>query len=142
MGANVVNYFPDSLEELRVIQEWFAYPNAVAAKLPAIAYQTRSVSESPHWHWTIVGRHSAELSLSHECSPGTEIARPHSGNNAGWATPDNKYVQHIQNLIEPENWIECPWKVERFANSWKYLNPTLIFAERVRFEPTPIAFTL
>jgi hypothetical protein len=92
MGANVVNYFPDPLEQLRVIQEWFAYPNAVAAKLPRIANQTRSMSQGAHGHWTIIGRHAAELSLSHKCSPGAKIARAHGGNYAGWPTPDNKHV--------------------------------------------------
>ena len=100
------------------------------------------MSQGPHRHRAIIGRHSAELSLSHKCSPGAEIARAHRGNYAGWATSDNKHVQHIQNLIDPENWIECPWNVERLANSWKYLKPTLIFAERLRFDPTPSAFTL
>jgi hypothetical protein len=37
MGANVVNYFPDPLEQLRIIQSWFAHLNPVAAKLPRIA---------------------------------------------------------------------------------------------------------
>ena len=37
MGANVVNYFPDPREKLRVIQAWFADLNAVAAKLARIA---------------------------------------------------------------------------------------------------------
>ena len=100
------------------------------------------MSKGPHRHWTIIGRHAAELSLSHQCGAGAEITRPHGGNYAGWATPDNKHVQHIQNLIEPENWIECPWNVERLANSWKYLKPTLIFVVIVRFDPAPMAFTL
>ena len=100
------------------------------------------MSKGPHRHWTIIGRHAAQLSLSHKCSAGAEIARPHGGNYAGWATPDNKHVQHIQNLIEPENWIECPWNVDRLANSWKYLKPTLIFVVILRFDPTPTAFTL
>ena len=142
MGANVVDYVLDPLEQLRVIQEWFSHMNPVAAKLPRIANQTRSMSKGPHRHWTIIGRHSAELSLRHQGSSGAEIARPHSGNHAGWATSNNKHVRHVQNLIDPENWIECPWNVERSANSWKYLKPTLIFAERLRFEPTPSAFTL
>ena len=64
------------------------------------------MSKGPHRHWTIIGRHATELSLSHKCSAGAEIARPHGGNYAGWATPDNKHIPHIQNLIEPENWIE------------------------------------
>ena len=54
MGANVVNYFPDPLEQLRVIKSWFAYLNAVAAKLPRIANQTRSMSKGPRapdHHW-------------------------------------------------------------------------------------------
>jgi hypothetical protein len=108
MGANVVNNILDPPEKLRVIQDWFAYLNAVAAKLPRIANQTRSMSQRAHRHWPIIGRHAAELSLSHQRGPGAEIARPHGGNYAGWATSDNKNVQHIQNLIEPENWIECP----------------------------------
>ena len=108
MGANVVNYFPDPLEQLRVIQSWFAYLNPVATKLPRIAKQTRSMSKGPHRHWPIIGRHSAEFSLSHQGSPGAEVACSHRSNYAGWATPDNKHIQHIQNLIEPENWIECP----------------------------------
>jgi hypothetical protein len=92
MGANVVNYFPHPLEQLRVIQEWFAYLNAVAAKLPGIANQTRSMSKGPHGHWTIIGRHPAELPLSHQYSSGAKIARAHRRNYAGWATPDNKHV--------------------------------------------------
>jgi hypothetical protein len=103
MGANVINYFPDRLEQLRVIQEWFAYLNAVAAKLPRIANQTRSVSQGPHGHWTIIGCHSAKFSLGDQRSPGAEVARPQRRNYARWATPDNKHVQHIQNLIDPEN---------------------------------------
>jgi hypothetical protein len=77
--------------------------NAVAAKLPRIANQTRSMSKGPHRHWTIISRHSAELSLSHKGGPGAEIARSQRSNYAGWATTDNKHVQHIQNLIDPEN---------------------------------------
>ena len=142
MGANVANDFPDALEQLRIIKEWFAGLNAVTTKLPRIANQTRSMSKGPHRHWPIIGRHPAELSFSHQRSSGAEITRAHRGNYAGWATPDNKHVQHIQNLIDPENWIECPWNVERLVNSSKYLKPTLIFAERLRFDPTPIAFTL
>ena len=103
MGANVANHLPDPLEQLRVIQEWLSDLNAVLAKLPRIAHQTCSMSKCPDGHWTIIGRHSAELSLSHQRSFGTEIARPHGSNYAGWATPDNKHVQHIQNLIDPEN---------------------------------------
>ena len=142
MGTNIVNYFPHALEQLRVIQSWFAHLNPVAAKLPRITNQTRSMSKGPHRHWPIIGRHPAELSLGHKCSLSTKVARAHRGNYAGWATPDNKHVQHIQNLIDPENWLECPWNVERLVNSSKYLKPTLIFAERLRFDPTPIAFTL
>jgi len=74
--------------------------------LPGIAQQTRSMRQGPHRHGTIIGRHSAELAFSHKCRPGAEITRPHRGNYTGGATPDNKHVQHIQNLIEPENWIE------------------------------------
>ena len=48
MDANVVHYFPDPLEQLRVIQKWFAHLNPVAAKLPRVAKQTRRVSEGPH----------------------------------------------------------------------------------------------
>jgi hypothetical protein len=59
--------------------------------------------KGPHGHWTIIGRHSTELFLGHQCSPGAEVARAHRGNYAGWATSDNKYVQHVQNLIDPEN---------------------------------------
>jgi hypothetical protein len=103
MGANVLNYFPDPREKLRVIQEWFADLNAIAAKLPRVANQTRRVSQGAHRDWTIIGRHSAELSLSHQRSSGAEIARPHGSNYPGRATPDNKHVQHIQNLIDPEN---------------------------------------
>jgi hypothetical protein len=66
------------------------------------------VGQGPHRHWTIIGRHPAEFSLSHKRSARAEIARPHGGDYAGWATPDNKHVQHIQNLIDPENWIEWP----------------------------------
>jgi hypothetical protein len=66
------------------------------------------MSKGPHRHWTIIGRHSAELSISHKCGPGAEIARAHGGNYAGGAPSDNKHVQHVQNLIDPENWIECP----------------------------------
>jgi hypothetical protein len=61
------------------------------------------MSKGSHGHWTIIGRHSAKLSLSHKRSPGAKIARPHGCYHAGWTTPDNKHVQHIQNLIEPEN---------------------------------------
>ena len=66
------------------------------------------MSKGSHRHGPIIRRHSAELSFSHQRSPGAEITRPHGGNYTGWATPDNKHVQHIQNLIDPENWIECP----------------------------------
>jgi hypothetical protein len=103
MGANVVNYFPDPLEQLRVIQEWFAYLNAVATKLPRIANQARSMSKGPHGYWTIIGCHSAKFSLGDQRSLSAEVARAHRGNYASWATPDNKHVQHIQNLIDPEN---------------------------------------
>jgi len=61
------------------------------------------MSQGPHRHWTIIGRHAAKLSLSDQRSPGAEIARSHGGNYAGWATSDNKHVEHIQNLIDPEN---------------------------------------
>src|SRR5688572_9482912 len=142
MGANSVNNFPDPLEQLRVIQSWFAYLNAVPAKLARIANQTRSMRKGPHGHWTIIGCHPAEFCLGQQCSFSAEVARAQGSNYPGRAATDNKHVQHIQNLIDPENWIECPWNVERLANSWKYLKPTLILGERLRFDPTPSAFTL
>jgi thymidylate synthase len=103
VGANVEDYFPHSRKQLRIIQSRFVHLNAVAAELPRIANQTRSMSQRSHRNWAIVGRHSAELSLSHQRSPGAEVARAHRRNYAGWATSDDKHVQHIQNFIDPEN---------------------------------------
>ena len=103
MGANSVNNFPDPLEQLRVIQSWFAYLNAVPAKLARIANQTRSMRKGPHGYWTIIGCHPAELSLSHKCSLSAEVARAQGSNYSGRATTDDKHIQHIQNFIDPEN---------------------------------------
>jgi len=103
MGANVVDYVLDPLEQLRVIQDWFAYPNPVAAKLSCIANQTRSMSQGSHRHWTIGRRHSAKFTLCDQGSLGAQIACAHRSNYAGRASSDNKHVQHIQNLIDPEN---------------------------------------
>ena len=103
MGANVLDYFPNSLEQLRVIQDWFAYSNPVAVKLPRIANQTRSMSQGPRRHWTIGRRHSAKFTLGDQSGLSTQIARAHRSNYAGGAPSDNKHVQHIQNLIDPEN---------------------------------------
>jgi hypothetical protein len=71
--------------------------------LPRIANQTRSMSQRSHRNRTIVGRHSAEFSLGHQCRLSAEIASAHRSNYAGWTTSDNKHVQHIQNFIDPEN---------------------------------------
>jgi hypothetical protein len=102
MGANVVDHFPDPLEQLRVIQDWFAYPNPVAVKLSRIANQTRSMSQGPHRHWTIGRRHSAKFTRGDQDSLSAQVACAHRSNYAGGAPSDDKHVQHIQNLIDPE----------------------------------------
>lgn len=44
--------------------------------------------------------------------------------------------------IEPDSCREYPWNVERFANSLKYLRPTLALClGKATFTPSPIALT-
>jgi len=103
VGAHFTSYFADALKESCVVEYWLADTDTVTAQLAGIPHQTRGMGQRSNRHWSVVRRHTSKLIPSDERSLRSQISRAQGRKHAGWATTDNKHVQHIQNLKDPEN---------------------------------------
>ena len=59
-SAHLLDDFRDAAEESPVVESWLADLDAIARQLTCLADESGSLRQGSHWHWPVVGGHTAE----------------------------------------------------------------------------------
>ena len=92
VSAHLLDDFRDAAEESPVVESWLADLDAIARQLTCLAGESGSVRQGSHWHWPVVGGHTAEAVTRDQCGPRPKLRRPQRGHYAGWAGSDHQYM--------------------------------------------------
>ena len=91
----LADHFPRARDEPRVIENGLAHRDAVAAELPRFAQEPGGMGEGPDGNGSVGGRHSPELSASHQRRPCAEIRRAQSGGDSCRTGADDEDVHQV-----------------------------------------------
>src|SRR5207247_10490082 len=83
-------------EQPGILKYRFAYGDAILTELASFSHQPGSMSKGPHWNWSIIGRHAAELVAGNQRCACAQVCGAGRGEHASRSGANNDDVDHLR----------------------------------------------